>query len=373
MRVVLLSKAYVLATYRRKAAEIAKLGVELTLVAPPYWRDERGVLRLEPGPAEGYRQVVLPIALNGSYHLHWNRGLGRLLREVQPDILHVEEEPYNLATFLAFLAAGRVHARVIFFTWQNLARPYPLPFRLIERYCYSHAAFAIGGSQGAVEVLRRKGYDGPAVALPQFGVDPEQFPLRAREPDGFTVGYVGRLVREKGVDLLLRSLAELGGSWRLSVLGSGPEQARLQALACQLGLAGQVEFRPPIPSEQLPAHLAGLNCLVLPSISLPNWREQFGRVLVEAMATGVPVLGSTCGEIPNVIGTAGLLFPEGDISALASQLQRLRDDASLRARLARAGRERVLAQFTHAAIARSTVDVYRRALASGSGRSFTAQ
>jgi glycosyltransferase involved in cell wall biosynthesis len=99
---------------------------------------------------------------------------------------------------------------------------------------------------------------------------------------------------------------------------------------------------------------------VLPSRSRPNWVEQFGRVLIEAMACGVPVVGSDCGEIPNVVGDAGLIFPEGDVEALRECLARLMREGDLWADLSRRGRERVLAHFTQAQIAAQTVAVYRR-------------
>lgn len=363
MQVVLISKAYVLATYRRKAEEIAALGVNLTLVVPPYWRDERGTMALEPEEARGYRKVVLPIALNGHYHLHWNRGLTKLLRDVRPDIVHIEEEPYNLATFLATRAASSIGASTIFFTWQNLNRRYPLPFRLMERYCHSKAVYALAGNQEAIAVLRAKGYCGPATVIPQFGVDPELFSPGGHEPEEFTVGYIGRLMPEKGVDLLLQALASLTAPWRLLILGSGPEREKLGRLADELAIAARVEFLQPVPSYALPQHLRRLNCVVLPSRSLPNWREQFGRVLVEAMACGVPVIGSTCGEIPNVIGDAGLIFPEGDVAGLQQALRQLQQEASLRTHLASLGRQRVLARFTQAQVAQATVAVYERVLA----------
>ncbi len=105
-----------------------------------------------------------------------------------------------------------------------------------------------------------------------------------------------------------------------------------------------------------------LDVLVLPSRTQPNWKEQFGRVLIEAMSCGVPVIGSTCGEIPQVIGEAGLVFPEGDVAALRAALSRLIDQPELRAELARRGRARVLAEFTQAAIARRHVAVYQAML-----------
>ena len=133
-------------------------------------------------------------------------------------------------------------------------------------------------------------------------------------------------------------------------------------LAQQLQLADRVRFLPWLPSAQIVDYYHTLDVLVLPSRSRPNWKEQFGRVLVDAMACGVPVIGSTCGEIPNVIGDAGLIFPEGDVAALRAQLQRLHDDTTLRRDLAQRGRQRVLDHFTQAQIAQQTYEVYRSVL-----------
>ena len=108
----------------------------------------------------------------------------------------------------------------------------------------------------------------------------------------------------------------------------------------------------------MPEFYRSLDLLVLPSRTRPNWKEQFGRVLIEAMACGVPVLGSDSGEIPRVIGDAGVVFPEEDLEALRFQLQRLMEDPTARKSLAAAGRERVLARFTMAEVARRTVAVY---------------
>jgi glycosyltransferase involved in cell wall biosynthesis len=186
---------------------------------------------------------------------------------------------------------------------------------------------------------------------------------RSRADGPFTIGYVGRLIEAKGPDVLLRAVAGLPGSWRLCIAGAGPRRARLTSLARQLGLADRVSFDPSVSSTDVPRYLNGLDALVLPSLTRPNWKEQFGRILIEAMACGVPVVGSDSGEIPGVVGEAGLLFPEGDIQALRSQLSRLLDAPALREDLSKRGRARVLAKFTQACIARATYDVYRQTMA----------
>jgi glycosyltransferase involved in cell wall biosynthesis len=115
----------------------------------------------------------------------------------------------------------------------------------------------------------------------------------------------------------------------------------------------------------MPAWYGQMDTVVQPSLTRPNWKEQFNRVLVEAMACEVPAVCSTCGEMPNVIGDAGIVFPEGDVTALCDCIDGLMRDPSRRAELGARGRARVLEHFTQARVAEETYGVYRRMLANG--------
>ena len=174
-----------------------------------------------------------------------------------------------------------------------------------------------------------------------------------------SIGYAGGLVPEKGVDLILRACAGLAGDWRLTLAGAGEARAELERLAAALHSADHIRFAGRIGSGAMPQFYHELDVLVLPSRTRPNWKEQFGRVLVEAMACGVAVVGSDCGEIPQVIGDAGLVFAEENVVALREALQCLLDSPEERQRLAAAGRQRVLDHFTMQQIAEQTVAVYR--------------
>lgn len=374
----MLSKAVVVAAYQRKLEELARLpGVELVVLAPPVWRDSRGETRLERVYAAGYDLMTTPIALNGHFHTHFYPRIGQALAAARPDLIHVDEEPYNLATWQALRWAARHSRPALFFTWQNLPRRYPPPFSWIERYSYRHSAHAIAGNQEAHQVLLAKGYRGPVTVIPQFGIDPQLFDRAAQPPlappsmqHRLTVGYAGGLVPEKGIDTLLHALAACqqgrGGvteqPCRLLLAGGGPQQADLERLAVQLDLGQHVIFLGRVGSTDMPAFFASIDVLVVPSRTTPTWKEQFGRVLVEAMACQTPVIGSDSGEIPHVIGDAGLVFPEGDAQALAGHLLRLAGDSNLRADLGRRGRARALAHFTHERIAAATYQVYQQIL-----------
>ncbi|MBX3001338.1 MAG: glycosyltransferase family 4 protein [Caldilineaceae bacterium] len=361
MRVVIVSKALIVGAYQRKAEEIARLGVDLTVVVPPFWRDRRGQQPVERRHTEGYDLQVLPLVFNGNFHLHLYPTLARLLRELRPDLLHMDEEPYNLATWLGNRAAQQIGAIPLFFTWQNLYRRYPPPFRWMEQANYRVCRSAIAGNRDAADVLRRKGYTGDVRVIPQFGVDPSMFaPGDVRNGDHpLRIGYAGGLIPEKGIDLLLRACAGLRGDWQLTLVGSGDAEDELRILAQSLGIEDRVDLGRRLSSGEMPDFYRSIDVLALPSRSRPNWKEQFGRVLIEAMSCGTAVIGSACGEIPNVIGDAGRIFPEEDVETLRRHLQQLLDDPIERQRLGQAGRHRVLDHYTMSQIAAETVDLYR--------------
>jgi glycosyltransferase involved in cell wall biosynthesis len=146
----------------------------------------------------------------------------------------------------------------------------------------------------------------------------------------------------------------------LQLLGSGPDRERLEKMTQWLGIAPRVTFDQKLPSTHLPHYLSGLDALVLPSLTRPNWKEQFGRVLIEAMACDVVTVGARSGAIPEVIADAGLTFAEGSVEELQIQLQQLIDNVSLREELRQKGRQRVKDHYTQAAIAANTVKVYRQ-------------
>jgi glycosyltransferase involved in cell wall biosynthesis len=378
MRVVMVSKAVIVGAYQRKLEELARLpGIELTAVVPPLWRDSRGETRLERVFVDGYRLLETPIALNGHFHAHFYPRLSRTLTQLQPDLLHVDEEPYNLAAWQAMQWAVSNRCPALFFTWQNLDRRYPPPFNWMERYSYRHAAYAIAGNHEAARVLAAKGYRGPSAVIPQFGVDPQLFSpattsalIEQSAQTRLIVGYAGGLVPEKGVDLLLKAVAICNRTWSgaasqaltLRVVGSGQERLALETQAQDLGIDSNVRFLGRLASTEMPAFYRSIDVLVVPSRTMQNWKEQFGRVLIEAMACGIPVVGSDSGEIPAVIGEAGLIFPEEDAEALAAQLECLAQNRLLRAELGRKGRNRVLALYTHRRVAQATYDVYRACL-----------
>ena len=146
MRVLMLSKACVAGIYQPKLEAIAAGGVNLLVLTPPSWIDERGEQKLERAPDQGYELRAIPIRFNGNFHLHHYPSLGSEMRRFQPNVVHIDEEPYNLATWQALYHARRAGAKALFFSWQNFKRRYPPPFRFGEAWVYRHCDYALAGT-----------------------------------------------------------------------------------------------------------------------------------------------------------------------------------------------------------------------------------
>jgi glycosyltransferase involved in cell wall biosynthesis len=206
------------------------------------------------------------------------------------------------------------------------------------------AAFVAARSETAAGLARSWG------AVGEIGLAPPAVPLWPSVPAShaerpFTVGYAGRLVESKGLFDLLAAVRELSAPVELVLIGEGELRAQLEGQAIP---GSTVRILDRLSHEQMASGYAQLDVLVLPSHTTATWKEQFGRVIVEALWCGVPVVGSDSGEIPWLIGLTGggLIFPEGDRGALAERLQRVRAQPELRRELAETGRAAVERLFS---------------------------
>ena len=294
------------------------------------------------------------------------------LRRFRPDLVHVEEEPDSLAALQVCLArlAWAPSAGLVFHTWQNVRRELSPPVRALLATSLRAADAVLCASREAEEVVRSRGFAGLTRTILPQGVDVARFvpPVSPPPPGRFAIGYVGRLAPEKGCATLLEAVARLGPPCSLTLVGDGPDRDALERRAADLGIGDRVRFRGPVEHSSIPAALAAFDVVVLPSRTTRVWKEQFGRVLAEAMACTVPVVGSDSGAIPEVIGDAGLVFPEGDANALTARLCALRDDAALRRELGGRGRERAVREFSEARLAELTAAFYRELAATTGGR-----
>jgi len=286
--------------------------------------------------------------------------LWRLLGSARWDLIDMHEEPFGLAV-AEVLVLRWLRARGVPFvvsSAQNIEKRYPPPFRWFERWSLAAAAGAYTCNTEAGRILRRKGLTGELVLLP-LGVDVERFePVDRPPPSGsLRVGYVGRLIEHKGVGVLLDAVAT---DPRLSVeiFGAGPELGALQARAERLGLGDRATFHGHVDEADIPGTYRRFDVLAVPSLPMPGWIEQFGRVVVESQASGIPVVASASGALPDVVGGDGLLVPPGDSAALGAALVRFIDEPDLWGRL-RAASVADAPRYSWESVADTQLGLYR--------------
>jgi len=364
VRVLTIAHNAVAGSNRRRTAALSALpGVEVSLLTPRWWFEEGR--RIDVSHAAPWRVGRTVFTGNGTRHVYVT-GLIESIRGTHPDVIDLFEEPFSLVALQTLLLRDRLapRAALVFYSAVNVQREWRWPYRAIERLILRRADGAHAPNQDVPRILRARGLVGKPVSVIPLGVDEERF--AAAEPSSLPgiprprVGFIGRLEPVKGLDVLLDALQVLTTSASLVIAGEGSEKGRLMPRLKALG----VHVLPPVSYDNMPAVLKGLDVLVLPSVTiLPLHREQFGRVLVEAMASGVPVVGSSSGAIPEVIGDAGLIVPERDSGALAQAIDRVLTEPGLRRALVERGHQRVHDHYAWPVIADQTLDLFRSAAA----------
>lgn len=361
LRVLFVSHTYVVGINQGKLAAIARHGfTQVGLLAPAKWqaRSWNQIFELEQDYAEISYQPA-SVLLNGRTggYLYRLGSILTALRRFSPNILQVEEEVFSLSTFQMALVARLTGIPLAVFGWENLDQKLPRLRQWLRQFVLSTAKLIIAGNQDGADLLRQWGYTGEITVMPQMGVDATLFRASVRSlpiDRPVRIGFMGRLVHEKGIDLVFeaaRFLREKGHSVEIVLCGSGKDEAQLRALSEQQGISKLVAWKCKVPHADVPIELAQFDILVLPSRTMPTWKEQFGHVLIEAMSMGVPVVGSSSGEIPNVIGRSDLVFTEDKADELASILEGLISDNSAYEAASQYGIERVKDRYTHERLA----------------------
>jgi glycosyltransferase involved in cell wall biosynthesis len=348
---------------------------ELHLLIPNRWREFGRRIIPRPKVATGIVLHLGPVrwlqAPYVSWYLHHYPKLRRVLQETRPDVIHLWEEAWSFVALQAVVLRKRhlPNAAIVLEVDQNILKRLPFPFQQIRRYVFSQTDHLLVRSPEALQVARDCGFWGTASPI-HYGVDQVTFRPGNRAAargelnlNGFVIGYVGRLVEEKGIDDVLTAMALTPATITLVIVGEGPHKRALQEHALRLGLAAHVHFLPRSSPSQVARILQALDILVLLTRTTPHVREQFGRVIIEAQACGVPVIGSSCGAIPFVVGTGGWIVPERAPQELANLLGRLAMSPDEIGAAGVRGGAQVGLHFTYAHVARALAMGWRDAVA----------
>jgi glycosyltransferase involved in cell wall biosynthesis len=372
-RLLTIGHSYVIAANRRLAHEMAIQGRgrwQVTAVAPSRLPADLRDVTLEPIADEACTLRSVPVSIASIPHLRFYRRLRSILASSW-DVVHIWEEPYIVAGAQIASMAPRT-AKIVPATFQNIAKQYPPPFSQFERHVMKKAAgwIAFGKtvhdaqSPRPIYAARASRVISPGVDVLRFRPDAEaRRGVRSRlEWDDETpvIGYLGRFVPEKGLHTLTRALEGLRQPWRALFVGGGPMEAELAAFAA--AHPERVRVLTGVAHDDVPAHLAAMDILCAPSETTARWREQFGRMLIEAMACGVTVVASTSGEIPHVVADAGVLLPEREPERWSEALERLLADAAARRTFVDRGLARVHEHFAWPVVARKHLAFFEELL-----------
>ena len=375
-RILSISHSYTVALNRRLADEMARLGEgrwEVTAVAPRFFHGDLRDIHLEPVEGERNALVALPVHLSRSPHLFFfSPRLWEVVRRGW-DLVHCWEEPYVVAGGQVAWAVG-ARTPLVMVTAQSLPKRYPPPFRQLEHWTLARARGCVAlGHTVAANATRRPMYQGKPMRVIPMGVDVEHFRpspevrAQARQELGWgegppVVGFLGRFVPEKGVLVLLDALEKVSSPWRALFVGGGPLEGRLKEFGHRW--EGRVRVLTGVAHRDVPRYLNAMDVLCAPSQTTRWWQEQFGRMLVEGFACGVPVIASRSGEIPHTVGEAAVLVDERDEVAWAAAIARLLESPARREELSRQGRERAQRLYAWPVVARQHLDFFDELLSS---------
>lgn len=370
LRVLFISHAYVVGVNQGKLDAIAATGIGVGLLAPSNWKAlewNRALALEKPYPRIKIYSAPVSSTGRGGAHLYAPWQLWQVLKDFQPDVVQVEEEIFSLCTFELAVWTKLTGKPLVVFGWENMERRLPILRQWVRQFVMNTAKLIIAGNHDGANLLQQWGYTGLIEVMPQMGVDTRLFSPRSleRKSDEFQIGFLGRLVPEKGIDLLFiaaRQLREQGLKCRIILCGSGSGEEALRNEAQKQQVTDLVTWQGAVRHEQAPEEIGKFDVLVLPSRTAPTWKEQFGHVLIEAMAVGVPVIGSSSGEIPNVIGRSDLIFPEGDAQGLAAILERMIREPAWWEEVGRYGIARVHQHYSHERIAERLLSLWQTVL-----------
>lgn len=372
MRTLFVSHTYVVGINQGKLSAIATTNqAEVALLVPGRWK-ARGWQKLyylesTYSNINYYPAQVLLGGIGGGYFYFPFTPL-QVIKKFKPDILQVEQEAFSLCALEMAICSRLTGIPLVLFVWENQERNLSFPRNWMCQFVLNTAKLIIAGNQDGKQELRRLGYTGAIEVMPQMGVDTKTFSPQLRsnkDNPEFSIGYMGRMVHHKGLDVLFEAVKHLrdkGYNFHVSLCGSGKDEAKLKKLAHKDNLETVINWKGKVPHAEVPQEMGKFDVLVLPSRSVKEWKEQFGHILIEAMAMGIPVVGSNCGEIPHVIGREDLVFPEEKAMDLADIIEKMMLEPDYCQEVSEYGKLRVEELYTHERIAQRLVQQWFKVL-----------
>ncbi len=373
MRVLRISHSATVDAYRERDRQLsAREGIDLELITPEHWehlggRNEQISEQFPVHRAATYGTGNIPL-----FAFDANVIKNALVR-FKPDIVDIHEEPYSVSGFES-VGLAQMYAKsaaCVFYSAQNILKHYPPPFCWSEQYVFKNSYGSYPCSEGVKDVLAAKGFDTNTDVIP-LGVD-----LSTYEPLGpkrrsdyqfgerdFVIGYFGRVETYKGVQFLIQALGQMKKSdWRLLIVGSGAYESELRTLANGLGVSDRIIWAGAVDGSDVPAYMRSCDLIAVPSMTTKTWKEQFGRIVVESIACGVPVVAFDSGSLPEVVDDVGLIVREGDLNELCLAIDRFYSDIELRKSLREKGLDKARTQYSWSRVAEEMHMLYARARA----------
>lgn len=360
-RILIIENLCVEASRRSVYRELAKRkDFEVHLLVPKVWKEAGYPIVCEE---ENNSSLILHktgFILGYRAHRVLYTNIIYILLKVKPDLIFMDSEPESYASLQIQILKNILtpKSKTVVMSWRNIDYPtniYPYKFPklngFVERRVLAQMDHCIAHNEAAKKIFNNKGYENitiipPAVDTKRFHkidspIINDDFNLKS-----FTIGFVGRFIPEKGIDTLLYAVKNLRFDYKILLVGDGKAKRSWLQISNELGINDRIIWNDSVPHAEIPKLLNAIDLIVLPSYASSHWKEQFGRILIEAMACEVPVIGSNSGEIPWVIGDAGLIFEEQNVEDLKNKIQMIYQNKILRQVLIKEGLERVKSKFS---------------------------
>ena len=319
---------------------------EVQVLSPSRWHDER----CKTVHQQGYQHECLDVVGQSilSYKL---RGLEDSIKEFNPNILYVMEEPYTPFARYCSKISRRQNIPMAIFTWENiLAKSFGVHFDSLEEEVINTASVLVAGSESAKRRLMHKGAAEDKIAIcPQTGINTDIFKPMPEVNKGYDVAYIGRLVKEKGIE----SIETVVKNLNVKMLWVG---GRGDMTPSYGNYVGWVDYL------RLPELINRAKVGVQFPYAFNNYCEQANYANLECLSCGIPIISSTNGSISEFLGDCkgAFLIPEEDTELLEEKIIYLQEGIDSRGKMGDYGRKYVIKQYGYKTIEKKLVDIFKR-------------